>query len=306
MRPFVGPIAALVFAATAMPAQAEEACRIRVEALQGTDWEIEGYDLFDQRPPRAVFTVNFVHVAGPSCTFVPRVDVVDGLPGLKGPNGQRVPYSLVASDGSTGIQLNGLSLSRVPSNNASSITLTPGSSRSVTFDFFVPENSLQGDGLYRQDIEVSATSLGQRGPAFGVLLAKLGIDVVPSARLGLAGSFRLVGSQAIVDLGELRTGPVQGPLQLHVRSTRRFEISVESQNAGKLKIPSSEWAVAYAMKMGGIDVPLTGGIDILSPQGPNGLSRTALPIQFTITGDPTTQRAGRYEDVLTISVTPKI
>lgn len=302
-------IAAVILAAAALaaPAAAQQACTIRVESLQGTDWRIKGFDVLDRADPQAQFVVNFKHISGPACSFVPQITLPDPAPGLKGPNGERVPYSLTAGDDSTGVQVTGSSLGRSPNTQGSVLALEPNGSRSITYSFFVPASGLAGDGLYAQDIEISAVPAGRGGAAFGVLLARVGVDVVPSARLGLAGSYRMNGNRAVIELGELtRPGPVGGPLQLQVRSTRRYDIAVESLNGGKLKIANTDWAVPYALSVGGIAAPLTGGVSVLQPPSRKGLAQTALPLQFTITGDPSQQRAGQYEDMLTISVTPKM
>ena len=300
-------VAPALAALAATPAAAEQTCTIRVESLQGTNWQIKGFDVLDRADPQAQFIVNFKHVSGPACSFVPQIALPDAVPGLKGPDGERVPYTLTSGDDSTGIQVTGSALGRLPNTRGSVIALEPGGSRSITYRFFVPLGGLKGDGLYAQNIEISAVPTTQGGTAFGVLLAQLGVDVVPSARIGLAGSYRMSGNRALIDLGELtKAGPVGGPLQLQVRSTRRYDIAVASLNGGKLKIANTDWAVPYALSVGGIAAPLSGGVSVVQPPSSAGLAQTALPLQFTITGDPSRQRAGTYEDLLTISVTPKL
>jgi hypothetical protein len=307
MRFLTRMIAAMVLGAgAAVPVAAEQACTIRVESLQGTDWRIKGFDLLDRRPAQAQFIVNFKHVSGPACEFVPQIAVPDRSPGLRGPGNDRAPYTLTAGDNSTGIRVTGASSALLPAAQGAVIALQPGGARSVTYTLFVPVEGIKGDGSYEQDIEISALPVGRTMGAFGVLLARLGVEVMPSARLGLAGNYRVSGGQAVIDLGELQTGPVSAPLQLRVDSTSRYDLTIESRNGGKLMIPGTDWAVAYALSVGGMAVPLTGGSQTVEPPSRKGLARTALPMQFTITGDPTRQRAGTYEDVLTISITPRV
>ena len=131
----------------------------------------------------------------------------------------------------------------------------------------------------------------------------LGIDVLPSARIGLAGAYRMSEGHAVVDLGELRPGVAPVPLQLRVASTGSYDLSVTSANSGRLRLGSSEWYVPYSLAIGGNAINLTGARTISGSTNGN-LRRDALPIQFLI-GDISDRRAGVYSDVVSISVTAR-
>ena len=139
--------------------------------------------------------------------------------------------------------------------------------------------------------------------AIGGTKLLLGLDVLPSARLGLAGAFTMNQGHAVVDLGELRQGVAPVPLQLRVSSTGRYEIGVSSANSGRLRLGSSEWYVPYTLAIGGNPVKLQ-EISTLSGPTDGGFRRDSLPIQFVI-GDVSDRLAGVYSDVISISVTAR-
>jgi hypothetical protein len=309
-------IAALIVAsgAAAAPAAAQQTCTIRVESLQGTNWLIKGFDLLDARPAQGQFIVTFTHVSGPPCDFVPQITVPDQAPGLAGPGNQRAPYTLTASDNSSGIRVTGASAALLPPAQGAVIRLNSGEARSITYTLFVPPEGFSGDGSYSQAVLVSAVPTANGSAAFGVLQALVGVDVAPSARIGLAGQYRARGSRTVIDLGELREGPVEAPFQLKVQTTGRYDLTIESENAGKLKLPRTDWEVAYALSVDGTAVNLAGGAATIEPPASidakgkgrgQGQSSRNLPLKFNIIGDPTRQRAGTYQDVITISVAPK-
>ena len=131
----------------------------------------------------------------------------------------------------------------------------------------------------------------------------LGIDVLPSARIGLAGAYTMSDGHAVVDLGELRPGVAPVPLQLRVASTGSYDLSVTSANSGRLRLGSSEWYVPYSLAIGGNAVNLT-GMRTISGSTNGNLRRDALPIQFLI-GNTSDRRAGVYSDVISIAVTAR-
>ena len=155
--------------------------------------------------------------------------------------------------------------------------------------------------MYTQDVLLQAE--GDNFRTLGGTRIVLGIAVLPSARIGLAGAFTMSDGHAVVDLGELRPGPAPVPLQLRVSSTSRYDLSVTSANSGRLRLGTSEWYVPYSLALGGNALNLRGPATLLGSAEP-GMKRESLPIQFFI-GEVSHRRAGVYSDVVSITVTAR-
>jgi hypothetical protein len=107
----------------------------------------------------------------------------------------------------------------------------------------------------------------------------------------------------VVDLGDLKEGPVSLPLDLKVDSTRRFDLSFQSQEGGRLRLQGTDWTIPYNVTLDGTLVSLAGGSGEYESSGPQELQHDSLPLGFVI-GDTRTRRAGTYSDVLSITVSP--
>lgn len=274
-------------------------CALRIES-SASNWIIQGYDPFATNVPIATYDVVFNNEGGAACTFDP-VFVVDQEPfGLARNGGAgRVTYTLLDQfSNSNATPLSGRTISRVTQRP---VVVQPHSQQLVRFQFAANEDGLVADGLYSQRVMLVAEQKG-RGDLLASRALVLGVNVLPSAVLGLSGQYRRNGGQALVDLGELREGIAQVPLQITVASTRAYQLEFVSKNNGVLKMANAEWSVPYQLMVGENTLSLA-SVAKYSASGADP-TRDSLPMRFVI-GSVAGKRAGLYSDLITVSIAPR-
>ena len=273
-------------------------CLIRANATP-TSWLIQGYDPFDSATPEGTFGVTFVNEGTGECRFTPTFELVQPPFGLSKGTGKPIGYALLNLTDTQDVTPRAGRTQRNPSQRM--LTLGANGSRTLLYKLVADPDDVRGAGTFTQDVTIEAQDSSFR--SLGGARVVLGIDVLPSARLGLAGAYTMNDGHAVVDLGDLRPGVAPVPLQLRVASTGSYDLNVTSANSGRLRLGSSDWSVPYSLAIGGNSVNLTGARTI-SGASNDGLRREALPIQFLI-GDTSDRRAGVYSDVVSISVTAR-
>lgn len=273
-------------------------CLIRANATP-TSWIIQGYDPFGGSIPEGTFGITFVNEGASECRFTPAFELLQPPFGLSTGTGKPIGYALLSMTDSTNVTPRTGRSQRVPSQRP--LELAANESRTLLYKLAADPNDIGEAGTYTQNVVVEARDNLFR--SLGGTQLVLGINILPSARIGLAGAYTMDRGHAIVDLGELRQGIAAVPLQLRVNSTGRYELTVASANAGRLRLGLTDWYVPYTMVIGGASVNLTGERTVAGPTN-NGMRRDALPIQFQI-GDVTDRRAGTYSDVISITVTAR-
>jgi opacity protein-like surface antigen len=292
-------IAGAAAAQSPVPASAAAGCRLRIDTGV-SNWIIRGYDPFASGTPTGTFDLLFVNEGQAPCTFFPTFILDQEVFGLQTNGGQLAPYRLIDLFADADVTpAAGRSLHR---STQRSVVVAPGSQQIVRYQLIVGEEAVTGDGLYSQHVEVEAQ--GTDGTPIGERQLVLGIDVLPSASLGLSGAFQLNHGQALVDLGELREGIAEVPLQLRVESTRRYTLTVDSRNDGHLRLENGDWSIPYQLLVNGQVMELGSGRGLYRDTAPSGPRRDSLPLAFRI-GDISDRRAGTYGDVLSISIAPQ-
>lgn len=289
--------AAIGFAPAEAAAQ-RSGCQIRVET-NPVDWVIRGFDPFETQAPVAQFDLVLVNEGEADCTVSPLFQLDQESFGLRAGNGGGQPMVYSLYDQSNGVDATpraGRSQRRPTSPR---VRIAARQQQLVRYQFAVDADTVPGDGLFSQQLTVELED--ERGAVVGQRRIMLGIDILPSARIGLAGAYRINDGRPTIDLGELRQGIAPVPLQLRVASTRRYRLGFESRNNGRLMIPGTEWAVSYHLRAGDQVVPLDRGVSEIVGANGRGYSREAVPVHFVI-GDVSTQRAGLYSDIVTITV----
>ncbi len=298
---------AIAAAFLAVPSQAQaplpsavpgNECVVRASAAPAS-WIIQGYDPFDGAVAEGTFGVTFVNEGVGECQFAPTFELSDPPFGLSKGSGKRIGYALLNLTDTQDVTPRAGRTQRNPAQRL--ITLGPNGSRTVLYKLVADSDDVRESGVFTQDLLLEMQDGTFRG--LGGTRIVLGIDVLPSARIGLAGAYTVNDGHAVVDLGELRPGVAPVPLQLRVASTGSYDLSVTSANSGRLRLGSSEWSIPYSLAIGGNSVNLS-GTGIVSGQNGGGLRRDALPIQFVI-GSTADRRAGVYSDVISISVTAR-
>ena len=269
-------------------------CQLRIESAS-TNWIIRGYDPFSGNEPAGSFDVLFVNDGNHDCRFYPVFQSDLSSFGLRSSDGTSVPYTLIdETDGYDATPLGGRTVRRV---NNPQVVVPSRSQQSVRYILSVDSGRLPGDGLFNQTLLLQAER--PNGEILAQRQMAVGIDVLPSAVMSLAGAFTRVDGRADVDLGALREGVANVPLNLNVQSTRAFELSVESQNNGKLRLAGTEWSVPYQLLIDGRIAP--NSTHAYASDSRPGRRSATLPIGFLI-GDAGQKRAGTYSDVVAISI----
>ncbi|HWW56191.1 MAG TPA: hypothetical protein VN047_04790 [Sphingopyxis sp.] len=273
-------------------------CLIRTSATPAS-WLIQGYDPFDGSIPEGTFGVTFVNEGTAECRFTPTFELVQPPFGLSKGTGKPIGYALLNLTDTQDVTPRAGRTQRNPSQRM--LALSPNASRTLLYKLVADPDDVRNSGTFTQDVTLEAQDSSFR--SLGGTRIVLGIDVLPSARIGLAGAYTMSDGQAVVDLGDLRPGVAPVPLQLRVASTGSYDLNVTSANSGRLRLGASDWYVPYSLAIGGNSINLTGARTI-SGKSNDGLRREALPIQFLI-GDTSDRRAGVYSDVVSISVTAR-
>lgn len=301
------PTALLAAAALhAAPAAAQSAlaatradCALTIQT-SAANWYIQGYDPFASNPPIASFDVTFNNEGGAACVFDP-VFVLDQEPFGLTQSGRQVRVSYTLLDQFSNANATPISGRTIGTATRRPVVVQPRSQQLVRYQFAVDEDGLTGDGLYSQRVMLTAEGRGQNGTLASRALV-LGVNVLPSAVLGLSGQFTRVGGQALIDLGELHEGTAQVPLQVRVASTRAYRLEFASRNAGQLMMADSRWSVPYGLAVG--DKSLSLASRAVYESNDTTATSASLPLRFVI-GDASGKRAGTYSDVVTISIAPK-
>lgn len=280
-------------------AQAPAACQLRVDSAS-INWTIQSYDPLDNGVPTALFDLTFRNEGGADCTFVPVLSLSGESFGLSKGGGEHIPYTVL--DRFSNYDMTPLSGQTTLSVTRRSVVLGPTQQQTVQFQLSIDPDQLRADGLFTQHAVLQAMQ------ADGLILAGqplvLGIDLLPSARLGLSGAFTISGGRPVVDLGELAEGPVQLPLRLRVQSTRRYRLSFESLHGGNLQLAESDWRIPYSVTLGSQSVSLSGGSGQYLDEGAASYHEDSLALGFVV-GDTSARRAGVYSDILTVTVEPQ-
>lgn len=285
----------------AIPNAQSTDCLLRVNPAPSS-WIIDGHDPFSGTVPEGTFGVTFINEGGAECRFTPRFEL--NLPpfGLSKGIGRPVEYALVNLTDTRDVTPRA-GRSRAFASQ-SEMVLKPRESRSLLYKLVADPVHISGAGTFTQDVTLEAQDKQFRSLGGAPLV--LGLNVLPSARIGLSGTYTMNKGQAFVNLGELKEGVAPLLLNLLVSSTGDYDILVSSANSGKLRMGSSQWSVPYSIAIGGTAVNLAGTRTVpgTSKSRKPGLIKDALPIEFII-GDVSNKRAGVYSDVISVTITAR-
>lgn len=284
---------AALYSPAAHAAAADNGCKLQIIA-NPSQWRVSGVDLFASEPTFASFDLQLINGGTADCTGRLALDTQGAPFGLSANGGRRVFYSII--DHATGADL-------TPRNGRSSLqsgrvlVIPAGGETLARFDVLIPA-TFPTDGTYSQQLFVELSN-----PSDGTIVAQqpvtLAANVPSSATIALSGDFTRVGGAADVDLGELSQGSIKVPLIVHIKSTRAYEITSTSQNAGKLVLAGTGWSIPYRLSFDGNSVDPAGGT-FLSSSGDNPRVDN-LQLGFIIVGS-TDVEAGQYSDVVTLDI----
>ena len=274
-------------------------CSLEIQASPGSTWLVRGYDPFGDTNATGTYSLTFRNQGSETCRFTPVFSLDRGEPfGLSSGSGGRVAYLL--RDTTRGLNVTPLPGHAALTAGQARLEIAAGGQITLNYQFAMVDPDIRQDGDYMQNVNVEAQEADLN--VIAGTSVRLGVEVLPSARIGLAGAYVMNHGQAIVDLGDLEQGEAGVPLRLRVNSTRGYKLSVASLNRGRLRLGSTDWYVPYALRLGDHSIGLAGEDDVNVPGGSQP-QRDTLPFHFHI-GDVSDRRAGTYSDVISISIAP--
>lgn len=298
------PVFMLLWAATfAAPVHAQvtsqtsSECRLIMDVMSAR-WSIENHDPYSGEVPFKQFQLALTNSGNGTCTGTLEAELLGEPYGLAGPGTERVPYTLVDEEGGRDLTPRTGKSSRMVSGRP--LVVGPGETVTRSLSLMVDASKLRGDGSFSQQLRLQGV-----GQELDVLTSRdlsLELQVRPVTAIQLAGAVsRRAGSGATIDLGELSEGLHQSPVQLQVQSTRGYVVSFSSENHGRLSLGTTGWSVPYALMLDGERYQLTQPSSMRVGGGTERFDHFSLGFDVdSVSG----LRAGRYSDVLTISVQP--
>jgi hypothetical protein len=275
------------------PAGDAGGCRLIMDVMNSR-WSIDNFDPYGFDVPFKQFQVAFTNTGSAPCTGALEADLLGEPYGLLGPSRARVPYTLVDEEGAR--DLTPRTGRSPPPQGGRPLLVGPGETVTRFLSFTVDGSRVRGDGLFAQTLRLSATN-----EAFDLLASRdlsLELDVEPSVSVRLAGAIR---GRATVELGELTQGVHESPLQVQVQSTRSYVVGMVSENRGRLSLGETGWQVPYAVVLDGVRHDLSEPAVMNVTRVREGADHYDLAFDV---GSVDGVRAGRYTDVITISVQP--
>jgi hypothetical protein len=273
-------------------------CRLRIEAPLSS-WIIQGYDPFGTDVPLDEYDVTFVNDGDAPCMVRSSLDLAGEPFGLDQGAAQRISYLLI--DRSDNHDVTPRTGTTLPDPNRPVLTVLAHGQLPIGIRLSVDPSAIRGDGTFTQNARIDAVD--ENGLALASKQVLLGLEVDPAALVGLSGAFRLSQGQAMIDLGELQEGVAPLLLSLYVQSTRPYTISFDSTNSGQLRLAGSDWAIPYQLMVADRTLALDGLAEYAPGMG-TALERQSIPLNFAI-GDASDKRAGKYSDVITVSIAPQ-
>lgn len=272
------------------------ACSLSIQPTQDA-WIIQ-YDPFSGDAPQRQFDVAVTNLGETACSGIVRVDLSGEPFGLsQSAAADRIAYALVEERSGTDVTpRSGQNARRV---GARPLNLAPSERALLRFTFAPSAEDLVSSGLYSQDARIALED------AQGLTIAErpvtLGVQVLSAALIGLKGEFSRSNGVARIDLGELAAGAKFLDATLYVLSTGGYQISVQSENAGRLRLGATDWYVNYQLVVGRQDINLSSGAGFsVTSRRPRA---DDYPLGVKI-GSVTGKRAGDYSDLLTFTVAP--
>lgn len=280
------------------PSTVNTGCRIRINTAPNS-WIIEGFDPFANGLAEGTFSAIFINDGDAECRFTPTFLLRQPPFGLANNGGRPIPYAILNMTDPQDVTPRSGSSQRISINRQ--MILQPREQRSILYKLIADRKTIRASGNFSQEVTLEAQDINFR--SLGGIPLLIGIDVLPSARIGLAGAYTVNDGQAIVNLGQLRPGIAPVPLQLRVSSTGEYDIAITSANSGRLRQGATQWSIPYSMVVNGTNVNLAGPSTVSGPKK-FGSRNDSMPIQFVI-GDVSQQRAGQYSDIISVTVTAR-
>lgn len=186
------------------------------------------------------------------------------------------------------------------------LNLAPDSTTRAEMDAVVLHDAVVEAGQHQADLRLLIQSSdGEPTPPPAPL--RVILQSVARAQVNIAGASGAFGSGSsveVIDFGLAATGVTRRAF-LQVRANTRSTVTIRSEHHGvmrHLEMEETGSVVAYQLELDGDPVDLT-RVWTRSVDPPRTLAGVDFPLDFTL-GTISGQMSGRYEDLVTIDITP--
>ena len=185
----------------------------------------------------------------------------------------------------------------------------PGrTSAEAQFDVAVVVDAVPEAGEHGADLQLLVRDV-DRTELLPAIPVRVVVISTPRAQLNLAGAAGAFGSNSsveVVDFGDAVTGATRR-IFVQMRANTPSTLTIKSEHRGVMRRVAddkiqTDSSVPYGVELDGDPVDLD-GIWSRPVDPPRTLAGMSLPMAFTL-GAVTGQMAGRYEDVLTLDLSP--
>ncbi|RZJ02044.1 MAG: hypothetical protein EON90_00125 [Brevundimonas sp.] len=187
------------------------------------------------------------------------------------------------------------------------LAIEPDDRVRAELDATVMNNMVAEAGEHATDLFLAVTDIDGQ-PLLPRIPIRMILRSTPRAQINIAGSAGAFGSGStvdVIDFGEAATGATHRAF-LQVRANTEATLTVRSEHHGVMRhMEGGETGstVPYEVELDGIPVDLAEAwIHRVDP--PRTLDGISLPLDFTL-GAVAGQMSGKYEDLITIDVTPR-
>jgi len=186
------------------------------------------------------------------------------------------------------------------------LTVAPNSTTRAEMDAVVLHDAVVEAGQYQGDLRLLIRS-ADGVPVPPPVPLRVILQSTPRAQVNIAGASGAFGSGSsveVIDFGQAATGVTRRAF-LQVRANTKATVSIRSEHHGVMRHLEMEEAgsvVAYQLELDGDPVDLT-RVWTRSLDPPRTLAGVDFPLDFTL-GTIAGQMSGRYEDLITIDITP--
>jgi hypothetical protein len=183
--------------------------------------------------------------------------------------------------------------------------IAPGASAQIEFLVKIARGQFAAPAMLEDTPHIELYALDENGRPVASLLQEALLQI--NYNVDRVFSVNVKGTSAsiaTVHFGTLTKGAMR-TVEIQARSNLTYQLDVASDNHGALvltpKVAGQDWRVGYTATLGGQALDLRDGTSLhdLQPTMPG--VDASYPLTVTI-GDVAQKRAGRYEDVITITI----
>jgi hypothetical protein len=175
----------------------------------------------------------------------------------------------------------------------------------LEFRLVIPRGQAAAPGPgYSDTLQLELYALGDNGKLSGAVLQSAPVAVTYTVERVLSVNIKGGNSATTLDFGALAKGN-QRTIAVQARSNQSYQLDVSSDNRGVLAltpaVPGQIWGIPYVASLDGQTLDLSHSVSLQTQPATRPEADASHTLVLTI-GEVGQKRAGRYEDVVTISI----